>query len=107
MKKRSMRLVLSPFRSCRARIATQIAISKAAASTPKNGPKFTTLAPWSYSDYSIAALPLACEGRRLLPQADHPRRDRRPHSGFALFLVTVELPACNGVVDSDQRLARP
>jgi hypothetical protein len=21
-------------------------------------------------------LPLACEGRRLLPQADHPRRDR-------------------------------
>jgi hypothetical protein len=32
----------SPLRSCRARIATHSAIRNAAASTPKNGPKFTT-----------------------------------------------------------------
>jgi hypothetical protein len=35
----------SPFRSCRARIATHSAIRNAAASTPKNGPKFTTPCP--------------------------------------------------------------
>ncbi len=29
-------------------------------------------------------LPLACEGRRLLSQADHARRDRCPHAGFNL-----------------------
>jgi hypothetical protein len=32
----------SPLRSCRARIATHSAVINAAASTPKNGPKFTT-----------------------------------------------------------------
>jgi len=50
-------------------------------------------------------LPFACEGRRLLPQADHPRRDRRPHSRFAQFLVPVELPPRDRVIDPNERLA--
>jgi hypothetical protein len=47
----------------------------AAASTPKRRPEIHH------------PLPLACEGRRLLPQADHPRRNRRPHARFAFISV--------------------
>ena len=48
---------MSPFRSCRARIANQNAISNAAASTPKNGPKFTTPARSSPTRSSPPPLP--------------------------------------------------
>jgi len=49
-------------------------------------------------------LPLACEARRLLPQADHPRRDRRPHARLRIHGFPA-LPARDRVVDSDERLA--
>jgi hypothetical protein len=40
------------------------------------------------------------------PLPDHPRRDRRPYPGLGINGIPP-LPACDRVVDSDERLVRP